>query len=196
MLASYVSDGGHLVITFRSGNRDLFNKINGLVLPGYFRELCGIDVINYDAAGTSIRPVSGITGRLNADTWCDIVNERDSTVLAEYTGGFYSGTPCITSNSFGKGKVYYIGINTDMASYSAIFDYISEKAGVQRTPLRPVPGVETVTRKSPGSEYIFVMNHNDTPAIVPLDRQYTDAISKDHLSDCLRLESFGVAVIY
>ncbi|MDX1358924.1 MAG: beta-galactosidase, partial [Clostridia bacterium] len=54
-LREYVEKGGHLAITFRSGNRDKDNKINGMTLPGYFRDLCGIDIINYDPIGTGKR---------------------------------------------------------------------------------------------------------------------------------------------
>ncbi len=195
-LNSFIKNGGTVVLTFRSGNRDEFNKINGITIPGYFRELSGIDVINYDASGESKRGVTGITGYLSADTWCDLIDPKDSVVLAEYTDGFYKGTPCITRNSSESGSVYYIGAHFDIDGYNGIFDYITTLAGIEKCPITPVKGVETVTRKSEAGTYIFVMNHTDETVFVPLDREYMELLGENQVRNALRLEPYGVAVLY
>lgn len=195
-LMDYVEGGGNLVITFRSGNRDLFNKINGITIPGYFKDLCGIEVINYDPIGIGKRKVSGVTGKTEADVWCDIISSRDTTVLAEYTDGFYAGSPCITVNNYGRGKVYYIGCNLPIDSLASLFSYICSEADVRRAPLIPVPGVETVLRKNGENEYIFTMNQTDETVYVPLSNEYTDKIRGEVHTGSLRLEPYGVAVLY
>lgn len=195
-LENFARDGGSVVITYRSGNRDSFNKINGLTIPGYFSNLCGIEVINYDALGEDKREITGITGKLSADTWYDIINPVETTVLAECTDGFYKGTPCVTKNTFGSGSVYYFGTHLQREDYMGFFEYITENAGVSRCKVGPVKGVETVTRFSSSESYIFVMNHMEVPAHVPLDREYSEALEEIQVRDTLRLEPFGVAVLY
>ncbi|MDX1357638.1 MAG: beta-galactosidase [Clostridia bacterium] len=195
-LSDYVKNGGHLVITFRSGNRDEFNKINGLTLPGYFRDLCGIDVINYDPVGTVSRSASGMTGKFTADVWCDVIDGKDTTVLAEYTDGFYKGSPCITVNKYGKGYVYYIGCNMKIDDLTMLYGFICGKAGVERCCLRPVPGVETILRKGDAGEYIFAMNHTDSAVYIPIENILTDRISGISHTGSIRLEPYGVAVLY
>ncbi len=195
-LTAYVENGGHLVITFRSGNRDEFNKINGLTLPGYFRGLCGIDVINYDPIGNGGRSASCMIGKFTPNVWCDIIDEKETTVLAEYTDGFYKGSPCITVNNHGKGKVYYIGCNMDIDALAPLFDYICLGADVERADLRPVPGVETVIRKGAGGEFIFAMNYTDAAVYIPIERYYTDKITGTVFTKSIYLEPYGVVVLY
>jgi beta-galactosidase len=194
-LEEFVKNGGTLVVTFRSGNRDEYNKINGLTIPGYFKEICGIEVINYDAVGSNKRSITGITGLLDANTWCDLINSKDSTVLAEYNDGFYKGSPCITKTSYSNGAVYYIGAHMDRDSYKGFFDDISINADVKRCPVGPVKGVETVTWENSGNTYIFVMNHLNSAVYVPLDREYTELIQDKKVSSIIRLEPYGVAVL-
>jgi len=195
-LTSYVQNGGHLIISFRSGNRDEFNKINGLTLPGYFRELCGIDVVNYDPIGINSRSSSGMTGKFTSNVWCDVIDSKDTTVLAEYIDGFYKGTPCITANNFGKGKVYYVGCNMDIDDLTPLFNFISFEANVEKASIRPVPGVETVIRKGHNCQYVFAMNHTDSTVYIPIDREYKDKLSGLTFSGSIPLEPYGVVVLY
>lgn len=195
-ITEFVKNGGHLVITFRSGNKDKYNKINGLTIPGYFRDLCGIDVINYDPIGTGSRGISGKTGNFTADVWCDVIDSKKTTVLAEYTDGFYKNTPCITVNNYGEGKVYYIGCNLNTDALAPLFDYICREAAVERAPIPPVLGVETVLRRNKGKQYIFTMNQTDVPVSIPISRSYTDKITGKVFNDNVHLEPYGVAVLY
>lgn len=194
-LKEFTENGGTVVLTFRSGNRDEYNKINGITIPGYFKDLCGIDVINYDARGENKRNISGITGAISADTWCDIIDPKDTTVLAEYTDGFYAKTPCITKNSYGSGNAIYVGTHFDREGYRRLFDYLTNEASVKRCSTGKVEGVEVVTRTSGSKEYEVLMNHLNVPVYIPLKREYTELLSDRKVSDSLRLDAFGVAVL-
>ncbi|MDX1357376.1 MAG: beta-galactosidase trimerization domain-containing protein, partial [Clostridia bacterium] len=131
-----------------------------------------------------------------ADVWCDVIDGKDTTVLAEYTDGFYKGSPCITANRYGKGFVYYIGCNMKIDELTMLYGYICDKAGVERCRLRPVPGVETVLRKGDAGEYIFAMNHTDSAVYIPIKNKLTDRISGISHTGSIRLEPYGVAVLY
>ncbi len=47
-LEDYCSKGGHLLLTFLSGTRHKNNSITTQSFPGYFKDLCGITVTDYD----------------------------------------------------------------------------------------------------------------------------------------------------
>ncbi len=195
-LERFAENGGHVVITFRSGNRDGHNKINGLPIPGHFSKMSGIRVLDYDAIGKNKRLVCSTTGVISAHTWCDIIEEISAVPAAEYLDGFYKGSTAATSNRFGSGSVHYIGFDADIDSYKSMLTPILGKAGVERPPIGVVPGVEIVKRGEAGKEYFFVLNHNDYPVLLSLDSSFTELLSGKKLKSVLRLEPFGTAVLY
>ena len=108
----YVRKGGRLVLTMRTGVKDEHNIcMTDRELPGRLTELTGTEVLDYDCLRGTDVPVR-IDGReYTAALWSDLMRvTKDSvSVLAEYAGEFYSGTPCITVNSYGDGICYYVG---------------------------------------------------------------------------------------
>ena len=47
-LKEYAKNGGNLVLTFRSGIKDMYNNMLQETVPGYFAELAGVEVEDYD----------------------------------------------------------------------------------------------------------------------------------------------------
>ena len=41
-----------LVLTFRSGTRDEYNRVRPMALPGVFKEIAGIEAVEFDAPKT------------------------------------------------------------------------------------------------------------------------------------------------
>lgn len=196
-LEQFANDGGHVLISFRSGNRDEHNKINGLPIPGHLSKMCGIKVLDYDAIGNNKRLVSSTAGVITASTWCDIIKENDSAIpIAEYLDGFYKGSTAATVNKTGLGKVYYMGFDTNTHSYKNLFNLIIKQACVNKPPIETTPGVEVITRKDNVNEYFFVLNHNDYPTIISLDTVLINLVSGEKHKSVLRLEAFDTAVLY
>ncbi|MCK5811867.1 MAG: beta-galactosidase [Clostridiales bacterium] len=186
-IQEYVKNGGCVVLTFRSGNRDEYNKINGLTLPGYFREMAGIDVINYDALGQEQIKIKGITGDTTATLWADIIDPKESEVLASYDSEFYKNTPCITKNIFGEGSVYYVGCHVTTPIYEKILKTVISDLSIIQHVVTPVDGVETIYRRSDNQEATFVLNHNDFPITITLSKPKNIKI---------HLEAYDVTVVY
>jgi len=186
-LEQYVKKGGKVVFTFRSGNRDEYNKINGLTLPGYFRNLCGIDIINYDALGTDKIKIKGITGNAQATLFADVIDSKDTEVLAQYNDCFYKDTPCITKNSFDKGAVYYIGFHTDVDTYTTIFKSIIKNLNIIKVVEESVKGVETVYRSSNDKTALFILNKNDYSISINVLKPHKKTVT---------LDAFGSTVLY
>lgn len=153
-LEAYVAAGGTLVLTYRSGIKDLNNNMVRDTLPGYLRELAGICVSEYDA--------SKVTVSLNNDfgiskLWRDIVELEIAEAKVLYAEEFYKGSPAITSNQYGKGKVWYIASDLEDEVVEKLVHMISEEAHVQEIP-HP-EGVEIVKRNANGLQYFMLLNH-------------------------------------
>lgn len=154
-IREYVQNGGTLVLTFRSGTRDEYNRVRPMALPGVFKEMAGIEAYEFDALRKSVN----ISGQINgtANIWCDIIEPDTAKTLAVYDGEYYKGKAAVTVNSFGKGKVYYVGCDLDDDAMSNLVRLISIDAGLDITDAPK--GVEIVKRKG----YKIVLNHNEAP---------------------------------
>ncbi|MCD7936676.1 MAG: beta-galactosidase [Tannerellaceae bacterium] len=111
----YVEQGGHLVLTCRTGQKDrnahLWNE--KFAAPVY--ELAGVNELFFD-----VLP-AGKYGVISSDksnyawhTWADIMTPVDGTdVWAVYSNQFYAGKAAVTHTRIGKGTVTYIGADTE-----------------------------------------------------------------------------------
>jgi beta-galactosidase len=184
-LRRYVEDGGTLVIGARSGVKDASNRVVNMPLPGLLRELCGIEVSEYDAlgraVGSAIRFEPGVIESAEVlcpiHTWCDIIDPLEAEVIARYAEEYYAGQPAITRNRFGKGSVVYVGVMGGNQLCGALAAWLSRQA--QLRPLLATPeGVEVVARERDGITYLFVLNHTDTEQIIEVPYPCTDLISE------------------
>ncbi|MGC1548270.1 MAG: beta-galactosidase [Rhodanobacter sp.] len=111
----YVEQGGHLILTSRTGQKNA---------EGHFHEgpwaAPILDLIGDDVDGFDMLPPSA-TGQVTADgkthdwhRWADILTPRPGTkVLATYSDHYYAGKAAATTRSLGKGTVTMIGVSTD-----------------------------------------------------------------------------------
>lgn len=184
-IQNYVSDGGTLVLTFRSGTRDNINNVRPLAVPGLFAGLAGIEAVEFDAPRKPVRVSlsDGISGEANI--WCDIIEPETAEVIGRYDSEYYKGRAAVTVNNFGKGKVYYIGCDLDESAMSALVRLISANAGIRIT--ETPAGVEIVRRK----DCTFVINHNEYEENIPIEG--ISLISGDKFSGTLK--AYGAEVI-
>lgn len=152
-ITEYVENGGTLVTTFRSGGRNEYNNIFTITLPCAFAALAGIEVEEFNALRKPAR-IDGIVSS-EARMWCDIINPVSAEVLCAYSDRYFKGRAAVTVNSFGKGKVYYIGCDLERDALQKLVRYISENAGIEI--IDAPQGVEIVKR----DRCTIVMNHND-----------------------------------
>lgn len=155
-ITEYVENGGTLVTTFRSGSRNEYNNIFTTTLPCAFASLAGIEVEEFNA----LRKPARIDGIVNSEArvWCDIINPVSAEVLCSYSDRYFKDKAAVTVNSFGKGKVYYVGCDLERDALQELVRYISENAGIK---IIDAPrGVEIVKRDN----CTIVMNHNDFEA--------------------------------
>lgn len=193
-LERYVENGGYLILTYRSGTRDLFNTMYPLPAPGLLEHLTGVRAADFDPLGERTVPISSIFGTGTATVWGDILELSGAQTLAVYGGNYYAGSPCITEYVFGQGKVYYVGCGADSRTMGFLLDYILRKNAKDKEWDILPEGVEVHKAVSKQGRIRFILNHNETAALIKLPDNGYEWITGRRVQPVLRLEPFGVAI--
>ena len=125
-------------------------------MPGQLRELAGITLTEFDSSPVSTKLSNGFG---EAKLWRDIIEPETAQTVVSYESEFYSGTPAVTVNEFGKGKVWYIGCDLEDDAIETIVKRITDDADAEYIP-QP-ENVEIVKRSANGIEYLMLMNYSN-----------------------------------
>jgi len=187
-LSEYVEQGGILVITMRSGVKEMNNRCHiESDLPGRLKVLAGVTVTDYDCLrdqDTGIR----YNGRdYRASIWCDVLKSVDAECIGTYTEDYYAGEPAITINRFKKGMVYYIGTEPEQKLIDDFLADIVRKTGIER--IYDIPAdLEFVRRRTKDADYIFVLNHSGKTQKITCGENWIKLINGENL------EPYGYAL--
>ena len=161
-LERFAEGGGTVILTARSGVKDAHNNALMAQLPGPYRAMTGVHAEEYAPIGHDTVPLRFEDGTtLTAKQWCDLLQTDTADVLACYDGEFFKGTPAITRNAYGEGRVYYIGAAGTQAVYDRIARTAVQEAGLDLLDLPP--RVEVTTRTGEGVTARFVFNNDGKP---------------------------------
>ncbi len=88
-LKRFVQAGGVLVVTPRSGVKDVLNAVVDRRLPGLLSELCGVEVDEYDSLPPGAQnPLVFLLAELKSSdpvpgtVWCDLLEPYSAQVIA------------------------------------------------------------------------------------------------------------------
>jgi beta-galactosidase len=112
---TYVENGGNLVLTCRTGQKDREAHLWEALFQKPILELIGAKEIYFDLLPTSLMgKVKMETSTFGWNNWGDVIEPKDnSTAWAYYDDQFYKGKVAVLHRKLGKGTVTYIGADTD-----------------------------------------------------------------------------------
>ena len=161
----FAKNGGIVVMTYRTAVKDIDNNLTlGEMLPvgyndfvgAYVEEIESLQEYNsLDLEGEGV--FNGIKGK--GGIFRDMLVSKGAEVLFRYNDKFYDTFSAVTKNSYGKGKVYYIGCSPEEAILKLIVEDILNSAELQKT-LSP-DNVEIVVRENGDKQIKIYINHND-----------------------------------
>lgn len=160
-LKAFTENGGTVILTDRSGVKDVNNNCIMDVLPTVYRDLIGAYVEEYDPIGGGHNRIHFNSGEEYSCThWCDILVSETAETIARYTDDFYTGKSALTVNKYGSGKAYYIGTVCERAFYYSFMKTIMDDMGISYYDDIP-DGVEITTRSGENGDVRFVFNNTN-----------------------------------
>lgn len=189
-LTDYAQSGGTLLFTFRSGYRDINNRILESTIPGPLAVLAGVEVNDYDPQFQKHTSVSGIFGDGQAGLWCDIIRVTDAEILGVYTSNYYAGEACLTRRE----QVYYLGCDLDGAAAARLMKYLCRQAGI-KTAAESHDGVEVVTAYDERQMIRFLLNHSNHETVVQMEAAGYDLLNEAPAGSVIQLKPYDAAII-
>lgn len=114
-LTKYVNDGGNLVLTVRTGQKDRNGKLFQTKWAEKIWPLIGAKVKMYDVLPDDMyAEVLMNNQKYQWNNWADVLESDANTVVwGTYNDQFYKGSAAVINRKLGKGSVTYIGADTD-----------------------------------------------------------------------------------
>jgi beta-galactosidase len=125
-IADYVHNGGHVLMTFKSGFTNENSAVRWELAPGPLRQAAGF---TYQEFSNLEQPL-GLKGdpfhageENKVSTWAEFLQLETAKPLAVYDHPFFGQWPAITSNNFGAGTLVYEGtILSDKLQRAVVLD--------------------------------------------------------------------------
>lgn len=111
----YVENGGHLILSSRTGQKNRNGKLWEMKWAEPIYDLIGGKVSFYDLLPDSVMgTIKSGTQNYKWNNWADVLEPYAGTeVWASYTNQYYAGKAAVIHHKLGKGTVTYVGPDTD-----------------------------------------------------------------------------------
>jgi beta-galactosidase len=132
-IADYVKNGGHVVMTFKSGFANENSAVRWVRAPGPLREAAGI---SYQEFSNLEKPLGlkedpfHLGDANKVEYWAEFLMPEHAKALAYYDHPFFGKWPAITENQFGAGTLLYEGTYLSDALQTVMLKRALEQAGV------------------------------------------------------------------
>lgn len=129
----YVQNGGHLVLSTRTGQKDRNGKLWEMLWAQPIYDLIGAKVSLYDLLPDNVQGTVQFGNTIYKwNNWGDVLEANNGTeVWATYSNQFYSGKAAVTHRKLGKGTVTFVGPDTDDGSLEkAVLAKVYQRAGI------------------------------------------------------------------
>ncbi|MEZ0537472.1 beta-galactosidase [Caldicellulosiruptoraceae bacterium PP1] len=197
-LYDFAKNGGRLILSYRSGVKDIENKILKIQPPGPFKELIGAEVFEYDAFFSRKNSISSdiIACSSNVDLWADILETNTAKPLAYYKDDYMKDKIAITENSFGNGKVYYIGSMPNDEFLKKLSNYILKDTDIKPIYQNILENIVFTERYAENYKLTFILNYENKE--YEIDNSFIDGydiITNEQYGEKIKLKPFDVKII-
>jgi len=111
-ISDYVKNGGHVLMTFKSGFADENSMVRHVRAPGPLREAAGFSYQEFSNLEEPLTLKAGVFDDVRDRTvnyWAEFLMPEHATPIAFYDDPHLARWPAITENKFGKGVLLYEG---------------------------------------------------------------------------------------
>tara|TARA_B100001971_G_C18267524_1_gene595080 strand:- start:8337 stop:9638 length:1302 start_codon:yes stop_codon:yes gene_type:complete len=198
-IEAFVSQGGVLLVTATSGQRDVNNHAIEQTPPGLLSRVLGITVEEFGKTEYRRMQLQGAGLEMDANYY-EIIQCTDAEPLAHWhfeqnpQTEAAEGSVGLSCNEFGAGKAYYLGTFLNESSAIELMQRLCDVADVQ--PLgRSDTDVCIIERYAADRRLTFVLNNYPEPKAVTGLPRGQNILADQACDGNLDIEPFGVAVI-
>ena len=170
-LVEFVRNGGHLVVTFKSGFTNEYDTVRWTMAPGPLREAAGFHYQEFSSLRQSLA-LKGDPFQVGGDDnkvseWAEMLIPDTAEALAYYDHPFFGKYPAITRNHFGEGTLTYEGtVLTDKLQEKVVLGVLQLAGLTGPDQSLPAPvRVKHGTSRS-GKTIHFYLNYSSEPQAV------------------------------
>ncbi len=156
-ISDYVQNGGHVLMTFKSGFANENSAVRWELAPGPLRKAAGF---TYQEFSNLEKPLAlkgdpfHVGEENKVSTWAEFLQLETAKPLAYYEHPFFGRWPAVTTNSFGSGTLTYEGtVLSDKLQQAIVLNALRD-AGLagpdQQLPVER-PRQNTVSARTAGS---------------------------------------------
>ncbi len=196
-LKAFVENGGQLVMTYISG---IVNEHDLTYLGGWhhdLQEIFGINPTETDTLYPSDRNyVTFRNKKYELKDYATVIDVHAATTEATYVEDFYANRAAVTSQTFGKGKTYYIGGRLEEKFHEDFYLELITELGIQ--PVAKVKhgkGVSVQARQAADRDYLFIMNFTEEQQNVTFEKSVTDLVTGETLEGEITLQQYQVRIV-
>ncbi len=200
-LIKFVERSGTLILTIRSGMKDMHNSLLPMRQPGPLTEITNVEVEEYYPLDTPVAVKGKIIGNGVSRLWAErlrIIDKRTYTQHVAHFGkhnGWLDDQLAISFNPYGMGGVYYVGAYLDDNAQAKMLEHIGSLLNIKPVMTTP-PGVEACQRIAPNGDKIFILiNNQNSSKEVTIPWTAREHLRGGTGKGQLTLAPYGVAVV-
>lgn len=201
-ISDYVKQGGHVVMTFKSGFANENSAVRWVRAPGPLRDAAGI---SYQEFSSLEKPLALKGDPFHAEAenkamyWAEFLQPEHAKALAYYDHPFFGRWPAITENQFGAGTLLYEGTYLSSGLQQAVLSDALKAAGLTGPDQRLPKAVHTVSGTNRlGKRMHFYFNYSgETVSFAYTHGNGTDLLTQKAISASanVTLQPWDVAII-
>jgi beta-galactosidase len=169
-ISDYVQNGGHVLMTFKSGFANENSAIRWELAPGPLRKAAGF---TYQEFSNLEQPLAlkgdpfHVGEENKVSTWAEFLQLETAKPLAYYEHPFFGRWPAVTTNRFGSGTLTYEGtVLSDKLQQAIVLNALSD-AGLAGPDQQLPSSVRVKHGVSEDSHRLhYFLNYSSLPAVV------------------------------
>ncbi|WP_245971289.1 beta-galactosidase [Sphingobacterium puteale] len=176
----FVKEGGHVVMMHKSGYCDEHSAVRATAAPGPLRKACGFYYQEFSTIGDmqlKDNPFQ-LTSKNQIGDWYEFLQTETAKPLAYAEHPFFGKRPVITENTYGKGKLTYIGTYPSQELLNAIIRETATAAKVTAVNSYTFPIIQRSGTNKWGKAIHYLFNYSAQPKQIT----YTGAPTKELIS--------------
>lgn len=169
----FVSEGGNVVMMLKSAYCNEHSAVRAECAPGPLRKACGFYYQEY----SSIWPMKlkdnafGLGDDNSIDTWYEFLIPETARPLAYADHQFFGQWPAVTENSYGKGKLYYIGTYPSQTLMNKVVRLAAIDKNLITEDEYEFPIIMRSGVNGKNRELTYIFNYSDRPVTVTYRKQ-------------------------